>query len=228
MKGIGNRRPSASMVVALVALVVAASGTAVAATSLVKGNSLIRKNSLWGNRLIKHSVTPNRLKNNSLTGRQINLSKLGTVPNAKSALSALTATNVSGSTRFVKTIAAGGGTPSTGNTVTLGTAGPLEIYGVCFVNTLSETEARLYLSSTVAGYYVLTGGTAYQFTAGANLWLGLSDSSAPGTTDFPDPYKGTVAAITATADHYITSLVSLAVNLTSANGCTFAGFTAGV
>ena len=51
MRELRRRRPSAAMVVALVALIVAASGTAVAASRMVNGDSLIRKNSLSGNRL---------------------------------------------------------------------------------------------------------------------------------------------------------------------------------
>ena len=56
------------MVVAVIALVVAASGTAVAASNEVSGDSLIKKNSLSGNRLRDHT----------LTGLQIKLSGLGT------------------------------------------------------------------------------------------------------------------------------------------------------
>ncbi len=71
------RRPSASMVVAIIALVVATTGTAIAAGQ-VSGDKLIKKNSLSGNRLRKHTVT----------GTQINLAKLGTVPSASKANSA--------------------------------------------------------------------------------------------------------------------------------------------
>lgn len=78
MRSALRRRPSASMIVALVALVVAMSGSAVAASRLVNGDKLIRKRTLSGNRLRKHT----------LTGTQINLKKLGTVPKAKSAASA--------------------------------------------------------------------------------------------------------------------------------------------
>ncbi|HEY1520218.1 MAG TPA: hypothetical protein VGF91_27590 [Solirubrobacteraceae bacterium] len=78
-----RRRPSAAMVVAIVALVVAASGTAVAATKLVSGDSLIKKNSLSGNRLRAHTVS----------GKQIKLGSLGTVRNAAHATTADTATN---------------------------------------------------------------------------------------------------------------------------------------
>ena len=83
MRELMRRRPSAAMVVAIVALVVAASGTAVAATKLVSGDSLIKKNSLSGNRLRAHTVS----------GKQINLSSLGTVRNAAHATTADTATN---------------------------------------------------------------------------------------------------------------------------------------
>ena len=75
MRSHWRRRPSAGMVVAVLALVVAASGTAVAADHLVAGDSLIKKTSLSGNRLRDHT----------LTGLQIKLSALGTVPSAKNA-----------------------------------------------------------------------------------------------------------------------------------------------
>jgi hypothetical protein len=65
------------MVVALIALLVALSGTANAGpvaqlAKLVSGDKLIKPETLSGNRLRKHT----------LTGTQINLSKLGTVPKA--------------------------------------------------------------------------------------------------------------------------------------------------
>lgn len=75
MKGLLHRRPSASMIVALLALVVAASGTAIASFGPFKGDKIIKRNSLSGNRLKGHTVS----------GDQINLSKLGKVPNAVNA-----------------------------------------------------------------------------------------------------------------------------------------------
>jgi hypothetical protein len=83
-----RRRPSAAMVVAIVALIVAASGTAVAATQLVSGDSLIKKNSLSGN----------RLRNRSVAGGKIKLGSLGTVPKAAHASSADTATDATNAT----------------------------------------------------------------------------------------------------------------------------------
>jgi hypothetical protein len=76
-----RRRSSASLVISIVALVLAASGSAMAASKLTSGNSLIRE----------HSLSGNRLENHTLTGTQIDLSKLGKVPSAATADSATTA-----------------------------------------------------------------------------------------------------------------------------------------
>ena len=71
------------MIVALIALVFAMSGTAVAASKLVSGDSLVKKASLSGNRLRAHT----------LTGTQINMAKLGKVRSATQADSATNATH---------------------------------------------------------------------------------------------------------------------------------------
>jgi hypothetical protein len=78
------RMPSPSMAVALVALVVAVCGTAIAAAQM-SGDKLIKR----------HSLSGNRLRGHTLGGAQINLRRLGKVPRAAkadSATKALTAT----------------------------------------------------------------------------------------------------------------------------------------
>lgn len=82
MNSVLHRRPSAAMVVSIVALVVAMSGTAIAASHLVSGDKLIKK----------HSLSGNRLRNHTITRTQVNLKKLGKVNSAKHADSATTAT----------------------------------------------------------------------------------------------------------------------------------------
>jgi len=77
------RAPSPSMVVALIALVFAMSGSAMAAVHLVSGDSLIKKGSLSGN----------RLRSQTVTGTQIKVSTLGKVPSAATADSATNATH---------------------------------------------------------------------------------------------------------------------------------------
>jgi hypothetical protein len=76
MSKLKSRRPSPAMVVALIALFVALAGTAYAAQTINGGS--IKKQTIGGG----------KLKQKTLTGYQINTNKLGTVPNAKSALRA--------------------------------------------------------------------------------------------------------------------------------------------
>jgi hypothetical protein len=78
-----TRRPSAALVISVIALVMALGGTSYAAFSLPK-------NSVGTKQLRKASVTSNRLKNGSVTKSKLNLKGL-VVPNAKHAVSADTA-----------------------------------------------------------------------------------------------------------------------------------------
>lgn len=172
MRTLLQRRPSASLVMSLVALVMASSGTAVAASQLIKGDSLIRKGSLSGNRLRKHTIT----------GRQINFRRLGTVPNARhagyaasagtagyavNATNATDATNATNATNASNAANLGGqpagsylttasrvgtggvvseaGNP-TGNTMTLFTHGPFTITMTC---TTTSSGSASYTGMTI-------------------------------------------------------------------------------
>jgi hypothetical protein len=73
MKELKNRRPSAAMVVAIIALIVALAGTAYAAQTINGG--AIKKQTIGGG----------KLKHKTLTGYQINTNKLGVVPTAQRA-----------------------------------------------------------------------------------------------------------------------------------------------
>jgi hypothetical protein len=73
MKIFKERHPSPAMVVAVIALVVALAGTAYAAQSINGGS------------IMKQTIGAGKLKQKTLTGYQINLNKLGTVPLAKRA-----------------------------------------------------------------------------------------------------------------------------------------------
>ena len=66
-----SRRPSSAMVVAVIALVAALAGTAYAAQQIN------------GNLIEKQTIGAGKLKKKTLTGFQINVNKLGTVPFAK-------------------------------------------------------------------------------------------------------------------------------------------------
>ena len=73
MSKLKKRRPSPSMIVAVIALIVALGGTAYAAGSINGGS--IQKQTIGGG----------KLKQKTLTGFQINTNKLGVVPSAKRA-----------------------------------------------------------------------------------------------------------------------------------------------
>jgi hypothetical protein len=77
-----RRLPAPATVISIIALVVAASGTTLAASHLVRGDSLIKVNSLSGNRIKTSSLTGKQIKANSVTGKQINAATLGPVPSA--------------------------------------------------------------------------------------------------------------------------------------------------
>jgi hypothetical protein len=80
------RAPSPSMIVALVALVFAMSGTAVAATKLVSGDKLIKKTSLSGNRLRNQTLTTKQF--GALPGARVRSTASQSIPT--STLTALT------------------------------------------------------------------------------------------------------------------------------------------
>jgi hypothetical protein len=77
MSKLSKMRPSPAMVVAVVALVAALGGTAYAAGQ-INGNSIQ-----------KQSIGAGKIKHKTLTGYQINTSKLGTVPTATRATNTL-------------------------------------------------------------------------------------------------------------------------------------------
>jgi hypothetical protein len=213
-----------------------------------------------GDKVIKkHSLSGNRLRNHTITGTQVNMKRLGKVRNARHADSATNATNaghatnatnatnaaratnadravaadnatsaanLAGESRFIKSIAPAGTDAASGAKVVLGTSGPLTVEGICYMNG-ANVHAGTYLVSTVTGFY-----NSYSSTSGAplvaNTPVDVSEDdadAAPGNSDYEDPYDGTFSGLTGTLSNYITGLVSNGVNLTSANDCTFAGFT---
>jgi hypothetical protein len=210
MKKVLRRRPSASMLVATTALVIAASGTAIAAGGLVNGDSLIMKQSLSGN----------RLRNHTITGTQVNVNKLGKVQSAKNADHATTAitantagsaTNATNATNAVNAVNAtnatnlGGqpasnyltaasrigtngyvkasGTPG-GNTVPLFTVGPFTVTMTC-TKTGAGTSAVINAKST-EDKSVLNGLLVPTAGATTNLGTGNTSVNVPQTTGFSD------------------------------------------
>ncbi|HYB30999.1 MAG TPA: hypothetical protein VEF89_30690 [Solirubrobacteraceae bacterium] len=160
MRQVWRHRPSAGMVVAVIALVAATSGTAFAAGQLVSGDSLIKKDSLSGD----------RLRTDSVTGKQIKLGSLGEVPRAKDAqelgghpASYFTSGGVGGSSGGSSS---GLVTASGGQTATLGSFGPFTVTLRCNNDGSGTFDAEIDVTSTAANSEAfgtaLTAGTAQE------------------------------------------------------------------
>ncbi|HUY60078.1 MAG TPA: hypothetical protein VMV16_10255 [Solirubrobacteraceae bacterium] len=166
MRKLFRRTPSAPLVISILALVLAASGSAMAASKLVSGNSLIKQ----------HSLSGNRLKNHTLTGTQINLSKLGTVPRAASANSATTATSAATATSAT-------------------TAGSAPISTVTYVKADGNDPANAILPLTAScpsGTVVIGGGGSLSDESGAAY---IDDSYPSGNTGWTVDFNNSNDAV---------------------------------
>ena len=156
MNWIVSHRPSPAMLVALLALLIAAGGTAIAASRLVNGDKLIKKASLSGDRLRGHSVT----------GAQIKLSSLGTVPAASHAGTASAATNAANL----------GGSPPSAYLRVSGTAADSAKLGGMVPDTFATGRANV----TSTNVSVLNNSTSTQLFADSALTItgSMANSSA--------------------------------------------------
>jgi hypothetical protein len=90
-------RPSPAMVVAVIALIVALTGTAYAALGKNSvGSRQLKAKSVTTGKIANNAVTGAKVANGSLTGADINIGALGTVPSATSAANASNANTVGG------------------------------------------------------------------------------------------------------------------------------------
>jgi hypothetical protein len=183
----GRRRPSAAMLVAIIALVVAASGTAVAASHLVNGDSLIKKDSLSGNRLLNASVT----------GKKIKLSSLGEVPSARTAANAEELGGHPASAYALGSSAVAGSglvTASGGQTVKLASFGPFTVNLTCNDDGGGTFDAEVDAVSTTSNSEVLgsqlTAGTSQEIAdAGPDSQFFDSGGSVQDFVAPPDAYE---------------------------------------
>jgi hypothetical protein len=183
------------MVVAIIALVVALSGTAIAASKLISGDKLIKKQSLSGN----------RLRNHTITGQQVNLATLGKVPSAANADHASNADRVTNATSAINATNAanagnantlGGQSPSAfdasgnwtrsglvtaaaGQAVTMATFGPFTLTLKCSDNgDEADVQATSSEPNSEAFGSPLTGTPTTLFSAGPSASFTITDGVA--------------------------------------------------
>lgn len=187
----GRRRPSAALVVSIIALIVAASGTAVAAGHLVNGDSLIKKRSLSGD----------RLHNQTITGQQIRLGTLGEVPKAKNAANAesLGGHPASAFELGNSNVHSGLVTANAGQTVKLASFGPFTVSLQCNVDGGGTFDAAIMVNSTTSN----SEAFGSQLTAGMPQQI---DDAGP-DSQFADNAGGTLEDFVAPPDAYMGYLV---------------------
>lgn len=192
----GRRRPSAAIVISIAALVIATSGTALAAGRLVSGDSLIKR----------HSLSGNRLRNDTITGRQINLGTLGQVPSAKTAANAdALGGHAAGAFLLASSVVRSGlVTAKGGQTVKMASFGPFTVNLQCNDDGSGTFDAAIMVTSSAANTEAfgnaLTAGTAQEIDdAGPDS--AFADSGSAGTAG------GTLEDFVAPPDAYMAYLV---------------------
>jgi hypothetical protein len=182
------RKPSPATAVAVAALIVALGGTSYAAFGPFNGNKIIKK----------HSLSGNRLKKGTITGTQVNLSKLGKVPNASNADTAANANKLGGfassayepASHWIRT---GIVKASVGQTVPLTKFGPFTLTLQCVAGTGANIDGQIHATSTEAnsdgyGTAMTTAGTDYRvlnaFPIGGTTTFSENDDNA---ADFYTP-----------------------------------------
>jgi hypothetical protein len=165
-----RRRPSAAMIVAVLALSIAMTGNAVAGPV-----ASFARHFILGSSIKPHSITGNQIANHSITGQQIKLSKLGTVLHARLADVARTANSATTATSAANAALLGGAPPSAyfpaskvlrfsvsmnkGDAArTIGTLGPLTFTATCTADT-TKTDATLSVSTSEGGTFVANDPT---------------------------------------------------------------------
>jgi hypothetical protein len=188
------RRPSPALIVALVALVAALGGTALAGPSLHEAKKKKKKQA--GDKIIKkRSLSGNRLKAKTVTGAELDLAKLGTVPSATNATHAATAGTAGnadsvGGKRPSDFVPAGrvvagttklaAGLAPEGNGATVLQRGPFTLKLRCVDNEDGSFQAILALASTEPGSTGKVGsGDGAPFGGDTELTLVNSAASAP-------------------------------------------------
>ena len=203
-------KPSASMVVALVALVMAMGGTSYAAITL-------GKNSVGSKQLKKNAVTTSKIKNGAVTGKKIKLSSLGTVP------------SVNGLKRYSKTLATAGPSSSSPTSVSLATDGPFTVLGECYVSgskTYAHTAVKTSQSGDALNSYGATSIDPFGPSNGAENVTQDYAEATTGSPAFEGPYDGSWATMTPNNSLSVNGFETQAVYQDGPSGpaCSFSGY----
>ena len=177
MRKFRPRRPSGSMLVALLALFVALGGSSYAALKITSSN--IKNGTIKGLDIHSSTITGSKLKKNTLTGTQINESRLGTVPSATSATNAVNATNATNAGSAANAAKVGGvavgkidfRAPASTSATTIFDSGKLKLAASCS----AAGALTLTASTSVDHAQIDAWGTNTDFTSQDFLIAGPHD-----------------------------------------------------
>jgi hypothetical protein len=167
-------RPSPAMIVAMIALIAAVSGSAYAALS---------KNSVGTKQLKKGAVNTSDIKNNAVTGKKAKESSFGVVPSANSA-------NTAGSANIANVATSFGGmtaqkiapfTLGNGGTQTVGTFGPFTLTATCAINQGGFDRARILVTTSENNSAYIGEAEDADFDVGDELGYVEADNEGLGT-----------------------------------------------
>jgi hypothetical protein len=163
------------MVVAVIALVLALSGTAFAALAKNSvGSRQLKSKAVTTGKLANNAVTSAKVADGSLTGKDINLTALGTVPSATSAVNADNAGTV------------GGHSAACPANTTL-------VRGVCFDSTANPEAPSLEAAAEACaakGGYLPTPMELYSVRGVINLGTGIGANHQYTDSYYYDPVGG--------------------------------------
>ena len=200
MRSKSVRRPSPALIVAIVALVAALAGTAVA---------LPGRNTVSSNDIKRNAVRSSDVKNDSLKGKDINESTLGTVPRA------VTAENLAGHTRLARFVGEG--------THVLATFGPFTLSGDCVIDAGGD-DAVMRIETATDNSAVESDGTDDDDFDVADNPLEVSSAGAPTGAPEVDVNDDQLTAIAANGTTVASGDYFSAVNVGGQAGqCYFGG-----
>jgi hypothetical protein len=149
-------RPSPAMIVAIIALIAALTGTAFAALGKnTVGTKQLKKNAVTAAKIKKNAVTTAKIKNAAVTGDKVNEATLGPVPNAVKATTATNATTATSAATAGSANSLAGYKPF-GVFVGPGlhdiaSFGPFLIKAECVINNAGTDEGEMQLYTSVDG-----------------------------------------------------------------------------
>lgn len=229
MKQIRKRLTYANVMSSIAVFLVVGGATAFAASQLGKnsvGAKQLKNNAVTTAKIKKHAVTAAKIKNATITGTQLNLEKLGTVPNATNATNAVHATTAGSSEEFKTWFA----TASIGQTVNLLTIGPFSYTGECTTGPHAATYAETSQANSAADSYADESG--YETSSSEqNPWdpghkvsIGYESNEhhVNGTPQWVGPYDGSDTQLSGDGHTFVNTFASVGTMILGAD-CVFTG-----